>query len=297
MRSLASSIPRHGLCTYVWLEAELGERAKRRLVFLILMVTWLMLGPGTPSAAAAPPQEAGVVTAVAGPVTVTRPFASTHLLKVRDGLYWGDVVEAPQDAMAQLFLAQKATVTVRELSRLELRQEALATGVRYVVELLAGKIRMSVDRSLMRPGEQVQVRSRNAVASVRGTDFVVETVQGPPGPISGLPSGPGVIAQEGPAPASETIVYTLSGVVEVTNREGGPAQVVRIGAYEAARVSGGKVPVRVRFTLNDLDGVLKGLTPTQQEYAKSVGNAEPDSFLRGLLLFLILRSSRGAAAR
>lgn len=275
----------------------MGERAKRRLGFLILVVSWLMLGPGTPSAAAAPPQEAGVVTAVAGPVTVTRPFASTHLLKVRDGVYWGDVVEAPQDATAQLLLAQKTTVTVRELSRLELRQEALATGVRYVVELLAGKIRMSVDRALMGAGEQVQVRSRNAVASVRGTDFVVETVEGPPGPISRLPSVPSVMAQEGPAPASETIVYTLSGVVEVTTHEGVPGRVMRIAAYEAVRVSGGQAPVRVRFTRNDLDGVLKGLTPPRQEYATSAGNAEPDSFLRGLLLFHILRSSRGAAAR
>ncbi len=275
----------------------MGERATCRLVLLIPVVSWLTLGPGTPSAAAAPPQEAGVVTAVTGPVTVTRPFASTHPLKVRDGLHWGDVVEAPQDATAQLLLAQKATVTVRELSRLELRQEALATGVRYVVELLAGKIRISVDRALMRPGEEVQVRSRNAVASARGTDFIVDVVEGSQGPTYGLPNVPGLRAPEGPAPSSETLVYTLSGVVEVTTHEGGPGRVVRIGAGEAARVSGGQAPVRVRFTLNDLDGVLKGLTPPPPEQANRVGNAERNPLLRRLLLFLILRSSHGAAAR
>jgi len=247
-------------------------------VFLIPMASWLMLGPRTQSAAAAPPQEAGVVTAVAGPVTVTRPFASTHPLKVREGLYWEDVVEAHQEATAQLLLTQRATVTVRELSRLELRQEVLATGVRYVVELVAGKIRISVDRAL-KAGEEVQVRSRNAVASVRGTDFIVLT------------------AREGPARPSETIVYALSGVVEVTTREAVPGRVMRVRTYEAARVSGGQGPMRVHFALNDLEGVLKGLTSPRPEQANTAGNAEPNPLRRGLLLFYILRFLHGPPAR
>lgn len=276
----------------------MGERAQLRLVFLIPMASWLTVWLGTSSGAAASPQEAGIVTAVDSSVTVTRPFASTHPLKARDRLYWGDVVETHREATAQLLLAQKATVTVRDLSRLALRQEALTTGVRYVVELVTGKIRISVDRALMRAGEEVQVRSRDAVASVRGTEFVVEVVDGSPGPIAGPLTVPGLIApEERPARPSETLVYTLSGVVEVTTREAGPGRMMRIGAYEAARVSGQQGPMRVRFTLNDLDDVLKGLTPSRPEHAASAGSGELNALRRGLLLFLILRSSHGAAAR
>jgi len=262
------------------------------LLFLLTALTWLAVGLGTQSAAADPPREAGVVTGVAGPVTVTRPFASTHRLTVRDGLYWGDVVEAPQDATAQLLLAQKATVTVRELSRLELRQEARGTGVRYVVELVAGKIRVAVNRALIGVGEEIQVRSRNTVASVRGTDFIVEVVGGSLRPGDEFP---GVL--ESPTPLTETIVYTLSGVVEVANLEGEPGRVVRLGAYEAARVSGGQAPVRARFPFNDLDSVLKGLAPSRPGHVKSAVEAEPNPLLRGLLLFLILRSSPGGPTR
>lgn len=205
-------------------EAALGNKNFLcRLLFLLPMVSWLTVGLSTRPAEAAPPRAAGVATAVEGPVTVTPPFAPTRLLKVDQGLHWRDVIETPKNATARLLLDQKTTVTVRELSRLELRKERLPTGVRYVVELLQGQVRMSVDRALMRPGDQVQVRSRNAVASVRGTEFIVETA------------------------GDSTTVYTLSGVVEVANRRGAPVRMERIGAYEAARVSGRKAPVVIPF--------------------------------------------------
>lgn len=201
-------------------EAALGNKNSLcQILFLLPMVSWLTVGLSTRPAEAAPPREAGIATAVEGPVTVTHPFTPTRLLKVDQGLNWRDVIETPKNATAQLILDQKTTVTIRELSRLELRKERLPTGVRYVVELLSGKVRMSVDRALMRPGDQVQVRSRNAVASVRGTEFIVETA------------------------GDSTTVYTLSGVVEVANRRGAPVPMERIGAYEVARVSGRKAPV------------------------------------------------------
>lgn len=201
-------------------EAALGNKNSLcQMLFLLPMVSWLTVGLSTRPAEAAPPREAGVATAVEGPVTVTHPFTPTRLLKVNQGLNWRDVIETPKNATAQLLLDQKTTVTIRELSRLELRKERLPRGVRYVVELLSGKVRMSVDRALMRPGDQVQVRSRNAVASVRGTEFIVETA------------------------GDSTTVYTLSGVVEVANRRGAPVRMERIGAYEVARVSGRKAPV------------------------------------------------------
>ncbi|MBI2554468.1 MAG: hypothetical protein HYV92_08640, partial [Candidatus Rokubacteria bacterium] len=59
--------------------------------------------------------NAGTVTAVAGPVTVAPSSASPQPLRFRDSLFWRDVVEARKDGIARVLLAGKTTVTVREL--------------------------------------------------------------------------------------------------------------------------------------------------------------------------------------
>ena len=99
-------------------------------------------------------------------VTVISPSASPRPLKVSDRLSWGDAVETPRDATVRIFLDQRATITVRELSRLELREEGQTIGIGHVLEVLKGKVSMSVDRMLLR--DKKQERGRNAVASVRG---------------------------------------------------------------------------------------------------------------------------------
>ena len=210
---------------------------------------------------------AGTVTAVVGHVTVARQTAAPQPLKFRDPLFWRDVVEAREDAMARVLLGGKTTVTVREFSRLELREEALAEGVRYTVELISGKVRISVARMLMRPGEQVEVRTRNAVASVRGTDFIVESVERPAqagafGLLGFLEVAQGV--GDSAARSGETVVITLSGMVEVSNRLGGIGHVARIGPYQATRLSGRRDPVRLQVTAEDFKAVLQGLTPPGQ---------------------------------
>lgn len=212
-------------------------------------------------------KAAGVVTAVSGPVVVNRESASSQTLKFRDALYWRDVVEARKEGMARMLLGGKTTVTVREFSRLELREEALAEGVRYTVELISGKVRVSVARMLMRPGEQVEVRTRNAVASVRGTDFIVESLERPAqagafGLLGFLEVAQGV--GDSAARSGETVVITLSGMVEVSNRLGGIGHVARIGPSQATRLSGRRDPVRLQVTAEDFKAVLQGLTPPGQ---------------------------------
>jgi hypothetical protein len=149
-------------------------------VFLSLMVSvmagTLFTGVAT---AAETSKAAGQVMAVAGPVTVARADVTPHQLKFRDSLYWRDVVEARRDGIARVLLGGKATVTVRELTRLEVREEQRVEGVRYVADLVSGRVRASVARMLMRPGEQMEVWTFNTVASVRGTDFIVETAERP----------------------------------------------------------------------------------------------------------------------
>jgi len=244
----------------------------RRVCALILAATVVFLGLAAGVVAAESSKGAGVVTAVSGPVTVSREEAVPLLLKFRDALYWRDVVEARKDGIARVLLGGKTTVTVRELSRLELREEVMPEGIRYTAELVSGKVRASVARALMRPGEQVEVRTRNVVASVRGTDFIVETVErpapgGPFGLVAARDVGEGI--HGGAARSEETVVVTLSGVVEVANRLAATGGVERVGAYEAVRVSGRLDPVRLQLTPETLRQTLQGLTPPRPREVRS----------------------------
>ena len=239
---------------------------KKALILLATGVVAFLLN-GDPEIASAQTLTAvGTVTAVSGNVTVARRAAAPQPLKLRDTLYSRDVIEARKDGIARILLGGKTTVTVRELSRLELREEVQADGVRYTVELLAGKVRASVARALMRQGEQVEVRTRNAVASVRGTDFIVETVERPaPTKVFGLIAarevGEGIHA--GAARSEETVVVTLSGVVEVANRLDATGAAERVGPYETTRVSGQWEPRRVQIEGDEVKSLLRGLTPTR----------------------------------
>lgn len=241
----------------------------------ILLVLGLSMLAGTlaaPVASAETPKIAGQVVAVAGPVSVIRPDVMPHPLRFHDNLYWRDVVEVRKEGIARVLLGGRTTVTVRELSRLELREERLAEGVRYTVDLVWGKVRASVARMLMRPGDEVEVWTRNTVASVRGTDFLVETVERPAqAGAFGLLAVRQVAQEVGQRPGrpSETVVVTLSGVVEVSNRLTKTGHVERIGAYEAVRVSGNQNPVRFQVSTDEMKAYLKGLTPPRPQEARS----------------------------
>jgi len=221
--------------------------------------------------------SAGTVTAVAGPVTVARLSATPQPLKFRDTLFWRDVVEARKDGIARMLLAGKTTVTVRELSRLELREEVMPEGIRYTAELVSGKVRASVARMLMRPGDQVEIRTKNAVASVRGTDFIVETLAVPSQAgafgLLGVRQVAQAMADAG-SQSGETVVITLSGVVDVSNPLAGTGRAESVRAYEAVRVSGRQDPLRVRLTGDDLKVLLQGLTPPRPQEARSGDKSE-----------------------
>ena len=241
-------------------------------VFLVLMVSVMTGTLFTGMAAAETSKAAGQVMAVAGPVTVARADVTPHQLKFRDNLFWRDVVEARKNGIARVLLGGKATVTVRELTRLELREEKRAEGVRYVADLVSGRIRASVARMLMRPGDQVEVWTFNTVASVRGTDFIVETVERPvQAPAFGL-LGVREVAHgvgDSAAASGETVVVTLSGLVDVSNPLAETGRAARIGAYEAVRVSGRQDPIRFQVSANELRVLLKGLTPPRPQEARS----------------------------
>lgn len=249
------------------LPRRLLVREVRRLLLVALVAALVgAVAPG--SAQAETGRSAGAVALVTGKVTVTRLQGTPRPLRLHDTLHWHDVIDTGKGSTARILLDGKTTVTLRELSRVELRGEAVADGVRYVVDLAAGKVRMSVARMLMRPGDQVEVRTRNAVASVRGTDFIVETVERPD-PASAF----GVLelrrvahGVRGAATRSdETRVITLSGTVEVTSRLAPPGQAERVSAHEALQVGTRHDPTRLQIEPAALRGLLEGLTPPRPE--------------------------------
>jgi len=159
----------------------------------------------------------GVVTALTGRADLKRPQAPETSLKLRDNLFVRDVVDTQKESLARFLLMGKSTVTVRELSRFEIREEVRPDGSqRALINLAEGRIRVMVARRLMKPGDEVEIRTPNAVAAVRGSDGIVEVSKLPDGRpqtvitgVSGefhltLPSTPPFIAngkefQDGPA--------------------------------------------------------------------------------------------------
>ena len=121
------------------------------------------------SLAIAQQQPAGVVTAVQGQAQLTRA-AAQNPLRFKDGVILRDVVDTREKSLARILFGGKATVTLRELSRFEVREETLPGGAtRSTVELNSGAILVNVARQLMKPGDEVIIRTNNAVAAVRGS--------------------------------------------------------------------------------------------------------------------------------
>lgn len=117
----------------------------------------------------------GVVTALTGKADLKRPQAPEASLKLRDNLFVRDVVDTHEQSIARILLMGKASVTVRELSRFEIREETHPDGTqRALINLAAGKIRVMVAHRLMKPGDEVRIQTPNAVAAVRGTDGIFE---------------------------------------------------------------------------------------------------------------------------
>jgi hypothetical protein len=122
-------------------------------------------------------QPSGVVTAVQGQAQLTRPaVAKPTLLRQKDGIMIRDVIDTREKSMARMLFGGKATITLKELSRFEVREETLPGGAtRSTVELNSGALLLNVARELMKPGDEVIIRTDNAVAAVRGSMVYAET--------------------------------------------------------------------------------------------------------------------------
>jgi len=167
-------------------------------------------------------ERVGIATTVIGPVTVTRAAVPSAPLKFKDDIFLRDRVTTGDNAMTRILMGGKVVVTARERSTLTITEvPGLST-----IDLGSGRIAVAVDKTRMKPGERVDVRTPNAIAGVRGTVLIVEAQQ------------------------NSSSVTVLSGLVEVvrldpaTGRAVGP--VTPVGPQQAVTVRNNVLPPRAQ---------------------------------------------------
>src|SRR3989441_755725 len=184
-----------------------------------IVVALSLLATLWPNLAAA--QKAGVVTTLEGNVTAGRAAAAQPVaLKFKDDVFVNDRVVTGDRSLARLLLGGKAVVTVRERSALTVTE----VPGRSTIDLDSGKVAVAVAKDKMRPGEQIDVKSPNAVAAVRGTVFIAEVIRA---------SASADNAQGGVT----TNHYVFTGSIALTVG----SQVVNVAANNFATVIGGGV--------------------------------------------------------
>jgi len=130
------------------------------LLLFLLAPLWPTLALAQSSA------PAGVVTGLEGQAVVTRPVVTQPIpLKFKDDLFLRDQVETKERSLVRVLLGGKALVTIRELSNFTITEEP----GRSTVNLKSGKVAVAVAKSLLKPGEVVEIRTPNALGSIRGS--------------------------------------------------------------------------------------------------------------------------------
>ena len=203
-----------------------------------------------PSAAHAQTQKAGVVTVLEGNVTTRRVAQPEMPLKFKDDVFVQDTVTTGDKSLARMLLGGKAVVTVRERSILTITE----VPGRSTLELASGKFALAVAREKLGPGEEIQIRTPNAVAGVRGTVVITEVNR------QGAQTGPG-------APAPVTTFFVLRGSIvaqAIDPATGTPTGTpLPIGTLQSSSISGGAPPRVVPVAPEQIPQVTSGLQPTR----------------------------------
>jgi hypothetical protein len=215
-----------------------------RCVVVVLVVLLLVPSLGLAQ------EKAGVVTTLEGNVQARRAVSPAGVpLKFKDDVFLQDQINTADKSLARMLLGGKAVVTVRERSSLTITEVPGKTSI----DLESGKFALAVAREKMRPGEEIQIRTPNAIAGVRGTVVVTEVVR------QGAQTG-------GPAPAVLTNFYVLRGTITAQQLDpgtrqptGAPLNVGTLQAYSGA----GTAPPRVApVPPEQVSQITSGLSPT-----------------------------------
>jgi hypothetical protein len=137
-----------------------------RTRYVCLLGAFILFYALWPALTFAQQPKAGVITTLQGQATVARPALPQPVsLKFKDDVFQRDRIDTRENSIARVLLAGKALVTIRELSTFTVTEEP----GRAVVDIQSGQLALGVARSLLRPGESVEVRTPHAIAAVRGS--------------------------------------------------------------------------------------------------------------------------------
>jgi len=192
-------------------------------------------------------EKVGVATTVIGPVTVARASMPPAALKFRDDILLRDRVTTGDNAITRILLGGKVVVTARERSTLTITEvPGLST-----IDLPSGRIAVAVDKTRMKPGERVEIRTPNAIAGVRGTVLIVE------------------------AEPNLSTVTVLRGLVDVSRRDpraqvaGGT--VTPVAKHETVTVRNDVLPARAqKISPARADALSQEFTPPLRQVSASV---------------------------
>lgn len=137
-----------------------------RTRYVCLLGAFILFYALWPALTFAQQPKAGVITTLQGQATVARPALPQPVsLKFKDDVFPRDRIDTRENSIARVLLGGKALVTIRELSTFTVTEEP----GRAVVDIQSGQLALGVARSLLRPGESIEVRTPHAIAAVRGS--------------------------------------------------------------------------------------------------------------------------------
>ena len=238
-------------------------------------VLFAMLLPVPVWAQQAAGSSIGTVTALQGQATVGRvALPQPNPMKFRDDVFFRDQITTKEQSTIRLLLGGKGVLTIREQSQVTLDESVAPTGERRsVLSLLGGKIAAAIGRSLMRPGEEIEIRTPNAVAAVRGTVLIAEYVPGAPSAASASPirlasSDPTFRVAQAPGGGGTSTFLVLTGSVTLIAQGAIP---VTVGALQTVSVTGSATGAQV--------GAVQ--TATQAQVAQATQGLQMEKSLSG----------------
>jgi hypothetical protein len=219
----------------------------------------------SPSIALAQTSRAGVVTTLEGNVTARRVALPNPVsLKFKDDVFLQDTVTTGEKSLARMLLGGKAVVTVRERSILTITE----VPGRSTIDLDSGKFSLAVAREKMRPGEEILIRTPNAVAGVRGTVVVTEVNR------QSAQAG-------GAAPAVLTNFYVLRGTITAQQIDPGTRQPtgtpMQVGTLQSYSQAGNATPRVAPVPPEQVGQITSGLQPTGPKGGSDAGQEQVKS--------------------
>lgn len=196
------------------------------IVFSVGLVTFLVY-------AAPKGKNAGIVNSVVGTVqNFHQDETQAEVMEIGSKIYVKDRIVTEKDAKVQIVFRDDSAITLGPETEITIEEDSenTFTGKREsILSLVKGKVRSVVSKAFSQNGSSFEIRTRTAVAGVRGTQNLVVGTVTPPG----------------------TTVYGISNTTFVHNIDEQVQGEVLLGPNNGANVTEGAPPQPFTFQFSD----------------------------------------------